>query len=286
MAVYRRGYSRYQGEITGRWTRFLVLPRYSWSRLFQQRLVVLLAVIAMIWPLLCGCFVYITNHAELLKGLGKEFQNFIQVNGTFFLVFMNVQSTFAVFLAALTGPGLIAPDLANNALPLYFSRPLTRLDYAIARLLVLFGMLSLVTWIPGLLLFGMQVSMAGASWFRANWALGWGIVAGFTIWVLLVSLVALAGSAYVRWRVVAGGLVLGFFFLLSGVGAMINGVFRVTWGHALNPAWAVNRIWYAMFRIEPPEGPDAIACALVLSAMAVLLSYVLMRKLRPVEVIS
>jgi ABC-2 type transport system permease protein len=286
MAVYRRGYHRYQGEITGRWTRFTVLPRFAWRRLFQQRLVLLLTVIAFIWPLLCALFIYLTNHADLLKGLGREFQSFIEVNGKFFMIFMNVQSAFAIFLAALVGPGLIAPDLSNNALPLYFSRPMTRSDYAFARLLVLIGMLSVITWVPGLLLFGMQTGMAGAWWFRAHWTIGAGIIAGFGIWVLLVSMVALAGSAYVRWRIVAGAFVLGYFFLLSGVSLMINGVFRVTWGHALNPAWAVNRIWCAMFGVDPPEGPGLLACASVLVGMILLLSWVLERKLRPVEVVT
>lgn len=285
MAVYRRGYHRYQGRIAGHWTRFTVLPRFAWSRLFQQRLVVLLTVLAMVWPLLCALFIYLTNHADLLRGLDREFRSFIEVNGNFFMVFMNVQSIFAVFLAALAGPGLIAPDLANNALPLYFSRPLTRSEYAFARLIVLFGMLSVITWIPGLILFGMQVGMAGGAWFRANWTLGAGVVAGFVIWVLLVSLVALAGSAYVRWRIVAGAFVLGFFFILSGVSVMINAVFRVTWGHALNPAWAVLRIWCEFFNVDPPEGPGLAVCAAVLAAFVVLLALMLTRKLRPVEVI-
>jgi ABC-2 type transport system permease protein len=286
MAVYRRGYHRYQGRITGHWTRFAVLPRFAWRRLFQLRLVVLLMVVAMIWPMLCALFIYLTNHADLLKGLGKEFQSFIEVNGRFFMIFMNVQAAFAIFLAALVGPGLIAPDLANNALPLYFSRPLTRSEYAAARLTVLFGMLSIITWVPGLLLFGMQVGMAGGWWFWANWTIGSGIVAGFAIWVLLVSMVALAGSAYVKWRIVAGAFVLGFFFILSGVSVMINAVFRVTWGHALNPAWAVNRIWCSMFSVEPPEGPGLWACALVLATLVLLFALVLERKLRPVEVVK
>ncbi len=286
MAVYRRGYHRYQGRITGRWTRFAVLPRFAWRKLFHQRLVVVLTVMAFIWPLLCAIFIYLTNHADLLKGLDNEFKNFIEVNGKFFMIFMNVQSAFAIFLAALIGPGLIAPDLANNALPLYFSRPLTRSDYTFARLTVLFGMLSVITWVPGLLLFGMQVGMAGGWWFRANWTMGAGIIAGFAIWVVLVSVVALAGSAYVKWRMVAGAFVLGFFFILSGVSAMINGVFRVTWGNALNPAFAVNRIWCALFDVTPPEGPGLGACVSVLVAMILVLALVLERKLRPVEVIS
>ena len=193
----------------------MVLPRYAWRRLYQQRLVLLLTMAAFVWPLLCAGFVYLTNHVELLQGLDPEFRAFIQVDGRFFSIFMYVQGACAVFLAALAGPGLIAPDLANNALPLYFSRPLTRWSYALARLTVIVGMLSVVTWIPGLLLFGLQVGLAGGWWFLANWTLGAGVVAGFLLWLLVLGLVAMASSAYVKWRVVAGAVSLAFFFILS-----------------------------------------------------------------------
>ena len=186
MAVYKRGYRRYAGPLTGRWTRFLVLPRYAWRNLYQQRLVLLLTTVAFVWPLLCAAFVYLTNHVELLQGLDREFLDFIRVDGRFFSIFMYVQGGFAVFLAALAGPGLVAPDLANNALPLYFGRPLTRWSYALARLTVIVGMLSVVTWIPGLLLFGLQVGLAGGWWFVANWTLGAGVVAGFLLWLLVL----------------------------------------------------------------------------------------------------
>jgi ABC-2 type transport system permease protein len=286
MAVYRRGYQRYQGPINGRWERFKVLPRFAWKRLFQQRLVVLLIVVAFIWPLLCASFIYISNHVELLKGFSSQFKSFLEVKADFFMLFMRVQSTFAIFLAALAGPGLIAPDLANNALPLYFSRPLRRVEYALARLLTLFGMLSLITWIPGLLLFGMQAGMAEGSWFRNNWSIGFSVLAGFVIWILLLSLVALASSAYAKLRVVAGGIVLGFFFILGGASVMINGVFRSTWGYIFNPNWAVRRLWYAMLDIEPPTGPGVAVCIFALTVFILLLIFVLERKLRPVEVIS
>src|SRR5688500_14551239 len=271
MSVYKRGYQRYSGPLTGRWARFLVLPRYAWRRLYQQRLVLLLTILAFVWPLLCAGFIYLTNHAELLQGLDREFRQFVQVDGRFFSIFMYVQAGFAVFLAALAGPGLIAPDLANNALPLYLSRPLTRWSYALARLIVIIGMLSVVTWIPGLLLFALQVGLAGGWWFVANWTLGAGMVVGFLLWLLILSLVAMASSAYVKWRVVAGAISLAFFFLLAGVAEMIDEVFRVTWGHALDPAWAVNRVWCALLGVDAPAGPGAGASLLSLAGFVVML---------------
>ena len=173
---------------------------------------------------------------------------------------MYVQAGFAVFLAALAGPGLIAPDLANNALPLYFSRPLTRWSYALARLTVLVGMLSIVTWIPGLILFGLQVGLAGGcvvpreldAWRRHA-------SPGSCMWLLVLSLVAMASSAYVKWRVVAAAVSLAFFFILSGVAEMIDKCFRVTWGHIIDPAWAVNRVWCALLGVDAPDGPGAAA---------------------------
>src|SRR6476620_2485241 len=285
MAVYKRGYRRYDGPLTGRWTRFIVLPRYAWRRLYEQRLVILLTVVSFIWPLVCAGFIYLTNHLELLQGLDTDFLEFIKVNGRFFSIFMYVQAGFAVFLTALAGPGLVAPDLANNALPLYFSRPLTRWSYALARLKVIVGMLAVVTWVPGLLLFALQGGLAGGWWFLANWTLGAGVLVGFLLWLLVLSLVAMASSAYVKWRVVAGAVSLAFFFILAGVSAMIDEVFRVTWGHILDPAWAVNRVWASLLGVEPLDGPGAGASLLALTGFILLLVLVIERKLRPVEVV-
>ena len=264
----------------------MVLPRNSWRRLYQQRLVLLLTMLSFVWPILCAGFIYLTNRAELLQGMDEEFRRFIQVDGRFFSVFMYIQGGFAVFLAALAGPGLIAPDLANNALPLYFSRPLTRWSYALARLAVLVGMLSVVTWVPGLVLFGLQVGLAGGSWLLVNWGLAAGMVTGFLVWLLVLSLVAMASSAYVKWRVVAGAVSLAFFFILSGIAEMIDSVLRVTWGHIIDPAWAVNQVWCALLGVDPPAGPGAWASSAALVVMVLLLTLVIERKLRPVEVVS
>lgn len=287
MAIYKRGYQRYQGPIRGRWARIMVLPRFGWRRLFQQRLVVLLLVVSMIWPLLCAIYLYLGNNIDLLKNLrlGSEFVDFIQGNNMFFLVFMKVQAVFTILLAALTGPGCIAPDLANNGLPLYFSRPITRTEYALGRLGTLMGLLSIITWIPGLILFAMQAAIADPPWFSDNWQISAGLLLGFFLWILLVSMVALASSAYAKMKAVAGGLVFGFFFILAGAAGVINLVFNSQRGYILNPTWTTQRIWYALLGVEPPAGPGALLCFFILAGGITLLALILKRRLRPVEVI-
>jgi hypothetical protein len=66
---------------------------------------------------------------------------------------------------------------------------------------------------------------------------------------------------------------------------MIDQVFRVTWGHVLDPAWAVNRVWCTLLGVDPPEGPGAVASLATLGCFVLLLVLVIERKLRPVEVV-
>lgn len=265
----------------------MVMPRFSWERILGQRFVVILLVVSLFWPMLCAGFIYLSNHSELWQGFGGGLKKFLAINGNFFSIFMNVQSTFALILASVAGPGLIAPDLANNALPLYFSRPLNRWDYILSRLIVLLGILSLVTILPGMLLFGMQASIAGGDWFAQNWFLGAGVFIGFTLYIGMVSLVAMASSAYVKWRVVAGALVMAFFFLLAGAAEIVNSVFRVDWASALNPGYAINAVWKGLLDVDiPDDKPGALECAMVILGLSGGLLALLARKLRAVEVVK
>ncbi len=70
MAVYKRGYERYDGPLTSHTTRLLAMPRFAWARLMDQKLVVILLALSMLWPLLCGGFIYLANHLSLLQGFG------------------------------------------------------------------------------------------------------------------------------------------------------------------------------------------------------------------------
>lgn len=286
MTVYRRGYNRYQGPITGRLSRLLVLPKYSWRRVLQQRFVVSLLVGAMFFPLGCIAFVYLSNHAELLLDFGSGMKEFLQIDGNFFLIFMRVQGVFAIILTIVSGQKLIAPDLSNGALQLYFSRPLSRAEYVFARLLVLLGLLSLITWIPGILIFSLQSGMAGWSWFAQNWSLGLGVFIGSLLWILLISLIALTCWAYIRKKIMAEAAILGVFFVLNAVSEIVKNVLDVTWASYFNPSQVINQIWNGLLGITPESGPTIMGCWLAVVVMTAVLLMILRRRLRPVEVVS
>jgi len=62
------------------------------------------------------------------------------------------QAIIFLFIAA-QAPELVGPDQRNRVLPLYFSRPILRSDYAFAKLMALFAALMLFSLAPQALLF-------------------------------------------------------------------------------------------------------------------------------------
>src|SRR6478752_805599 len=75
--------------------------------------------------------------------------------------------------------------LANNALALYLARPFSRTEYVIGKMSVLLILLSLMTWVPGLLLFLLQGYLEGWPWMYDNVRFAAGIFFGAWIWILI-----------------------------------------------------------------------------------------------------
>ena len=222
MAVYEHLYGAYEGEELSAWSRFLVIPRHALRDLFRSRLLTTIFILCFIYPLIAAILVYLRHNANAIAMLQIDVRELLPIDASFFLTFVEVQGAFSFIVAVLIAPPLISRDLANNALPLYLCRPLSRTEYVLGKLVAVVLVLSLVTWVPGILVFLFQASLAGAGWLWANlWMIG-AIFTGSMLWIILLSLVALAISALVKWRVVASGAMLGLFFVPSAFGAMIN----------------------------------------------------------------
>ena len=284
MAIYRRSYKPYTGSLTPAWSRFLVLFRYSRKTLFRSKLQTGLFVVCFFFPLLCLGAIYLAHNASFLAQMGVPPQ-ILTIDNTFFFHFLGVQGVLAFLMTAFAGPGLISPDLANGALPLYFCRPFSRAEYVIGKSSVLAILLSEITWIPGLVLFTVQASLAGASWTWQNlWIAGSLILSSF-IWIAILSLLAMALSAWVKWRIVAGALLLAVMFFGAGFGQAINGVLRTDSGYLFNIAVLMNAVWANLFQVYSQHDipvAEAWTALLLYCAMCLLL---LLRKVRAYEVV-
>lgn len=247
MAVYEHLYRSYEGKSRSPLSRFLVIPRYALGDVFKSKILTTVFILCFIYPLVAAILVYLHHNANALAVLQINVKELLPIDATFFRTFLEIQGGFAFILAVLIGPPLISRDLSNNALPLYLCRPLSRTQYVLGKMTVLTAMLSLVTWVPGLLIFFFQASMAGIGWLWANLWMIWAIFFGFMFWIVLLSLIALAVSAFLKWRVVASGAMLGLFFIPSAFGEIVNGLFFTRAGHLISMWATMNSIWLGLF---------------------------------------
>lgn len=300
MAVYEHFYRAYEGESHSAWSRFLVIPRYALREVFKSKLFTTIFILCFIYPLVATILVYLHHNANALALLQINVRELLPIDASFFLTFVKVQGAFAFILTVLVAPPLISRDLSNNALPLYLCRPLSRAEYVLGKMAVVVFLLSLVTWIPGLLIFFFQASLSGFSWLWANLWMIWAIFFGCMVWIILLSLLALAVSSLVKWRVVASGALLGLFFVPSAFGEIVNN-FLLTHGGHLISLWAtMDSIWRGLFGLFVRETgtvrgqfgeiallePPLWASWLVVTLVYAVCVWLLARKVRAYEVIK
>lgn len=285
MAVYRRTYTSYSGALTPAWSRCLVLFRYSRRNLFRSKLQTALFVLSFFFPLLCLISIYLAHNLSFLERFTGS-DRMLTIDNQFFLFFIRVQGVLAFVLTAFVGPGLISPDIANGALPLYFCRPFSRAEYVLGKGSVLAIVLSQITWIPGLVLFAVQSSLAGFAWTWGHLWIAGSIIVSSLVWIAILSLLAMALSAWVKWRIVAGALLLAVMFFGAGFGEAINAVMRTQAGHFFNIVYLMTTVWTSLFRIESePSISLGAACIALLIYCGICLA-LLGRKVRAYEVIG
>ncbi len=209
----------------------------------------------------------------------------INVNANFFLVFLGIQGGLAFFLTAFIGPSTIAPDLANGALPLYLCRPFSRAEYVLGKFCALGFVLSLITWVPALALFGLESNLSGAGWMWENRWLAGAIVLTSATYILIISLIALALSAWVKWRIAAGALLLAVNFFLTGFGAAINAILHANIGYYVSPGALITRVCAAVFGVESPMDISAWSAWVGLLVMCGICLALLAKKVRAFEVV-
>jgi ABC-2 type transport system permease protein len=304
MAVYEHGYKPYAGSLTPEWSRFLILPRHAYRDVFRSKLFVAFFAVCFIYPLVAAILIYLHHNVNALSLMKLDIRELVPINASFFHTFITTQCMLGFFLTVLVGPPLISRDLANNALPLYLSRPFTRKEYVIGKMNVIVLLVSLITWIPGLLLFLLQAYLEGAGWLGNNLRLAGAIFLSSFVWIVVLSILSLAVSAWLKWRVVASGALIGILFIPSAFGEIINELFRTRLGHLISLGAIMDSLWRGLFGLfqrqtgqmerasggrvvqtilyEPPLWSSWLMLALICGFFVLLL----MRKVRAYEVVK
>ncbi|MGD0390964.1 MAG: ABC transporter permease subunit, partial [Tepidisphaeraceae bacterium] len=104
----------------------------------------------------------------------------------------------------LVGPNLISQDLRFNALPLYFSRPLRRIDYFLGKLGVILAFLAMVVILPSIvayilgLMFSLDITIVRDTFGILLASVAYGLVIAFSAGLLILALSSMSrNSRYV-----------------------------------------------------------------------------------------
>jgi ABC-2 type transport system permease protein len=285
VAVYERIWRRYQGPLTPVRARFLVVTRYALADAFSSRLFTAFYAACFLPSLIGLAFIYLSHNASLLQQLGMPSDLMEVLTSRFCMMLFSWQAIPAFLVALIVAPSLVAADLANGALPLYLGRPIDRRDYVLGKAAVLAILLSPMTWVMGALIFGLQASLEGGSWGLANWRIGLAYLVGHAAWIVVVSMLCLAISAWVRFKPVARGALFVVFFVLWGFAIAVNQFTGTAVGDTIHLARAINSVVLSLFGAPTPSKLPVFWNWMTLAATTALSIWLLDRKLRAHEVV-
>ena len=93
-------------------------------------------------------------------------------------------------------------------------------------------------------------------------------------------------SAWVKWKIAAGGLILAVFFAGSGFGAAINGIMRTKYGSLIDMAQSMFTVWNRLLRAHSSTGLEVSDATIALLAACGLCLWILMKRVRAFEVVK
>jgi ABC-2 type transport system permease protein len=201
--------------------------------------------------------------------------------------FLDSQHFFVFLIAVYVGSGLIAQDRKANALQIYLSKPLTRLDYIAGKMAILGTFLLLVTWVPAMLLLLGQILIAGNLDFaRANVILFPAITVYAFVEVFIVCCAVLALSSLTtstRYVAVMFAGVMFFSEAVYGTLRMVTGSTAVSW---VSFTGSLAQVGDAIFRLPLRYATPLPVSMIVLAALVAVSLSVLERRVRGVEVVA
>ena len=222
MTVFQQVYQGYSGEITPSHYRPLVIFRYAMADIFESRLFIAFFTTCFILPLALMSAIYMRYNLDVLAQFQIPLGELMSIDVQFFASWMQMPQMFLLIIMIMSiGPTLISPDLGNNALPLYLSRPISKASYISGKLLVLLVLGSIISWVPGVLLIFFNGYFAESGWLLNNLHLPAAAIISSLIWILSLSMMSLAVSAWVKWKAIARLFFFGLVFVGTGLGAVI-----------------------------------------------------------------
>jgi hypothetical protein len=296
-------YRRFHGELARPRWRSAPIFRTGWAVATKRKLALLLyfppAIATVIFSFVVyGKFALESGVTPDVLGaggggvsmVGAAASTLIQVRDQILLCNVSV-GFFALLIMGWYGSGLIAEDRRLGAHLLYFARPITYVDYALAKFCVVssFGLIAVL--VPGLVIC-LVAALASPHWSFLTQQ-GWVVldtIAFGCVWTLVVASTILAISSLADRKTFALAGTFGFFMISQGVALLLSGIQHDRRWLMVGPIFDLRRVGMAIFGVERLIGMrmewDVGGSWLALAALVALSWAIVLFRVRRMEVVA
>jgi|GEM_PF-759849 len=265
MPVFDQGYQHWSGHLAGHGWRWLVITREGVRAQLKNKVVRILLLLAWlpalllvaalaVWGLVENKSQTVTSWLAQIPFLADIVADPVTFRRPAWTVaysyFFAFETFFIMILVLAVGPGLISRDLRFNALPLYFSRPLSRLDYFVGKLGIIVALVAAVSVVPALLAYVMGVAFSlDVKVIRDTYPLALASIVHGLIIAISTGALMLAMSSLSRRSLLVGIAWFGFWFVSGMIANVLVGI------HEISFQMQLHREVQEKFRENQP--PDA-----------------------------
>lgn len=222
MAIHEQNYVRYDGPVregggiwTIGWTGFRVYTSFARTKL----------IIAILWlasPIGAGILVMLEY---ILRGQMGQFGGEASLPEASWVVgFLQLQAYSLALLLMASGCGVVAEDLRYRTFQLYFSKPISRLQYALGKFTAIFLLGSMVTILPAIVVGSLRAALFIRTEFFQEMLIQVGTGVGLSVFITLVMCLIVMGLSSLTSR--TGYVVLSWIALLI-VPVMASGILAI-----------------------------------------------------------
>jgi ABC-2 type transport system permease protein len=277
--IHDQGYRHYSGQRAPHGGAWWVIARTHMMSSVRYRWFIVVLVVAWVPFVVRAVQIYFASTnaqvAQLLATTPDTFREFLS------------QQRLFVFLVIIMQSGLIADDRRTNALQLYLSKPLTRVEYILGKLIPPLAFVLGVTLLPAVVLLILQIVFAGSLTFlSANLFLMPAIVLFSLVQALLSAFAIVALSSLSKSRRFVAIMYAGIVFFTAAVYQVLRLITNSRRWAVISPGEMLDVIANAIFRTR---GEPAVPVFIAVIAIAVIIGLsmlILERRIRAVEVVA
>jgi ABC-2 type transport system permease protein len=234
-AVYDRGYRPYEGPRGRRGAATFALYKASMRRALGLR---------RSWRQKVAPFTLlgiVTIPAIVNVGIGYVTRDRILIDRIDIITYRDYVGVSAALLlfVALVAPDVVCPDRRQHVLPLMFARPLTGVDYVVAKLGAIATILFAFSFVPQVVLFvgNMLVSDSALDYFTGHLDVLWKVTLAVLLLAVFYAVIGVTIASFTDRRIVAGASIIGLFLITSIASGIFVGDVVLNGG---SPAGLVN----------------------------------------------